>query len=81
MAVQERAVAAWIEELRAGAGKSVSEAEKRRRGAETGRLLAARDQVGSIAPDSIAEYVRQVRDEANPEPAVLHPLVNTATSS
>jgi hypothetical protein len=64
MATRQRA--AWVEALRhAGHTTHLTGAERERRQAEIARILAARDRQPSIAPDTTAAYIRQIRDEAD----------------
>jgi hypothetical protein len=63
MATEQRTRPAWVEALLAQAHRPISEEEKARRREETRRLLAFRDSLPSIAPDTTAQYIREIRDE------------------
>ena len=68
MATSQRTDLEWVERLRAGARRPLSESERARRQTATRRALAHRDSLPSIAPDTTGDYIHEIRHEADARP-------------
>ena len=64
MATSQRTDLKWIERLRDGVRRPLSESERARRQAATRRALAHRDSLPSIAPATTGDYIHEIRNEA-----------------
>jgi hypothetical protein len=63
MATLRKADIGWRRALRSGRERRISAAEQARRRAETRRLLAFRDGLPPIAPDTTGQYLHELRAE------------------
>ncbi|GEM_PF-5000571 len=63
MATEQQTHTDWRSQLRAGAHDRISDSEKVRRRAETRRVLAFRDGLPGIAPDTTETYIDEIGRE------------------